>query len=205
MWPQGLEVEDVEFVISYDYPNSSEDYIHRIGRAAYNRGSGCSRGGGGLKDDHWDRYSLGKRAGFNTFRDRENYDRGYSSLLKRDLGGETQNGICCAAIYTSQSFGSNFVSAGLETTFRTEVKNSEEQYNKIVIPNEESVIIYYKIRQQLAKLGKEIEEYIHKPKYCLPFLQPGRLVKVKNEGDDFGWGVVVNFSKKSNVKVNHCP
>ncbi|KAK2103939.1 hypothetical protein P7K49_017795 [Saguinus oedipus] len=59
------------------------------------------------------------------------------------------------------------------------VKNSEEQYNKIVIPNEESVVIYYKIRQQLAKLGKEIEEYIHKPKYCLPFLQPGRLVKWK--------------------------
>uniref|UniRef100_A0A8C0PSG5 Exosome RNA helicase MTR4 n=2 Tax=Canis lupus familiaris TaxID=9615 RepID=A0A8C0PSG5_CANLF len=82
------------------------------------------------------------------------------------------------------------------------VKNSEEQYNKIVIPNEESVVIYYKIRQQLAKLGKEIEEYVHKPKYCLPFLQPGRLVKVKNEGDDFGWGVVVNFSKKSNVKPN---
>lgn len=25
---------------------------------------------------------------------------------------------------------------------------------------------------------------------------------MKNEGDDFGWGVVVNFSKKSNVKVN---
>uniref|UniRef100_A0A8C5L4F4 RNA helicase n=1 Tax=Jaculus jaculus TaxID=51337 RepID=A0A8C5L4F4_JACJA len=62
------------------------------------------------------------------------------------------------------------------------VKKSEEQYNKIVIPNEESVIIYYKIRQQLAKLGKEIEEYIHKPKYCLPFLQPGRLVK-PNSGE----------------------
>ena len=29
--------------------------------------------------------------------------------------------------------------------------------------------------------------------------------QVKNEGDDFGWGVVVNFSKKSNVKVNCCP
>uniref|UniRef100_F7FZM6 Exosome RNA helicase MTR4 n=1 Tax=Ornithorhynchus anatinus TaxID=9258 RepID=F7FZM6_ORNAN len=82
------------------------------------------------------------------------------------------------------------------------VKNLEHQYHKIVIPNEESVVIYYKIRQQLAKLGKEIEEYIHKPKYCLPFLQPGRLVKVKSEGDDFGWGVVVNFSKKSNVKPN---
>lgn len=28
--------------------------------------------------------------------------------------------------------------------------------------------------------------------------------QVKNEGDDFGWGVVVNFSKKSNVKVSYC-
>ncbi|KAB0381177.1 hypothetical protein FD755_008961 [Muntiacus reevesi] len=75
---------------------------------------------------------------------------------------------------------------------KEKVKNSKEQYNKLVIPNEES----------LAKLGKEIEEYIHKPKYCLPFLQPGRLVKVNSEGDDFGWGVVVNFSKKLNVKPN---
>ncbi|XP_078095944.1 exosome RNA helicase MTR4 [Mustelus asterias] len=78
----------------------------------------------------------------------------------------------------------------------------EGQYNEIEIPNEESVVTYYKIRQQLAKLGKEIEEYIHKPKYCLPFLQPGRLVKVKNDDDDFGWGVVVNFNKKSNLKPN---
>lgn len=30
----------------------------------------------------------------------------------------------------------------------------------------------------------------------------GCLVKVKNEGDDFGWGVVVNFLKKLNVKFN---
>ncbi|KAE8636312.1 hypothetical protein XENTR_v10002933 [Xenopus tropicalis] len=82
------------------------------------------------------------------------------------------------------------------------VKKLEEQYNSIQIPNEENVVTYYKIRQQLAKLGKEIEDYIHKPKYCLPFMQPGRLVKVKSEDDDFGWGAVVNFSKKSNVKPN---
>uniref|UniRef100_W5MVR7 Exosome RNA helicase MTR4 n=1 Tax=Lepisosteus oculatus TaxID=7918 RepID=W5MVR7_LEPOC len=82
------------------------------------------------------------------------------------------------------------------------MKKLEGLYNEIEIPNEESVVTYYKIRQQLAKLGKEIEEYIHKPKYCLPFLQPGRLVKVKNDDNDFGWGVVINFSKKSNVKAN---
>lgn len=28
---RGLDVEDVKFVINFDYPNSSEDYIHRIG------------------------------------------------------------------------------------------------------------------------------------------------------------------------------
>uniref|UniRef100_A0A6Q2XQN8 Exosome RNA helicase MTR4 n=1 Tax=Esox lucius TaxID=8010 RepID=A0A6Q2XQN8_ESOLU len=78
----------------------------------------------------------------------------------------------------------------------------EDMYNAVEIPNEESVVTYYKIRQQLAKLSKEIEEFIRRPKYCLPFLQPGRLVKVKNEDADFGWGVVVNFSKKSNVKAS---
>ncbi|KAG7498899.1 exosome RNA helicase MTR4 [Solea senegalensis] len=80
------------------------------------------------------------------------------------------------------------------------IKKLEEQYHAIEIPNEESVVNYFKIRQQLAKLGKEIQEFINKPKNCLPFLQPGRLVKVKNEDLDFGWGVVVNFCKKSNVK-----
>lgn len=156
------DVEDVKFVINYDYPNSSEDYIHRIGRTARStktgtaytfftpnnikqvsdlisvlreanqainpkllqlvedRGSGRSRGRGGMKDDRRDRYSAGKRGGFNNFRDRENYDRGYSSLLKRDFGAKTQNGVYSAAAnYTNGSFGSNFVSAGIQTSFRT--------------------------------------------------------------------------------------
>lgn len=29
---RGLDVEDVKCVVNYDYPNSSEDYVHRIGR-----------------------------------------------------------------------------------------------------------------------------------------------------------------------------
>ncbi|KAH0816451.1 hypothetical protein GEV33_006340 [Tenebrio molitor] len=29
---RGLDVEDVKYVINFDYPNSSEDYVHRIGR-----------------------------------------------------------------------------------------------------------------------------------------------------------------------------
>lgn len=37
---RGLDVEDVKYVINYDYPNSSEDYVHRIGRTGR-----CSQAG----------------------------------------------------------------------------------------------------------------------------------------------------------------
>lgn len=33
---RGLDVEDVKFVVNFDYPNSSEDYIHRIGKFSIN-------------------------------------------------------------------------------------------------------------------------------------------------------------------------
>jgi hypothetical protein len=39
-----------------------------------------------------------------------------------------------------------------------------------------------------------------KPQYLVPFLQPGRLVRVKQADKDFGFGVVINFKKKA-VKV----
>ncbi|XP_012681356.1 probable ATP-dependent RNA helicase DDX17 isoform X2 [Clupea harengus] len=39
---RGLDVEDVKFVINYDYPNSSEDYIHRIGRTARSNNKGTA-------------------------------------------------------------------------------------------------------------------------------------------------------------------
>ncbi|XP_025098190.1 probable ATP-dependent RNA helicase DDX17 isoform X1 [Pomacea canaliculata] len=29
---RGLDMDDIKFVVNYDYPNGSEDYIHRIGR-----------------------------------------------------------------------------------------------------------------------------------------------------------------------------
>lgn len=35
-------MEDVKFVINFDYPNSSEDYIHRIGRTGRSQRSGTA-------------------------------------------------------------------------------------------------------------------------------------------------------------------
>jgi len=39
---RGLDVDDVKFVINYDYPNSSEDYVHRIGRTGRAENKGTS-------------------------------------------------------------------------------------------------------------------------------------------------------------------
>lgn len=58
------------------------------------------------------------------------------------------------------------------------MKELDEKYNGISIPQEDSIEAYYKIRQQLEKLAKELQAIFIKPRYCLPFMQPGRLVKV---------------------------
>ncbi|KAK9891978.1 hypothetical protein WA026_017461 [Henosepilachna vigintioctopunctata] len=39
---RGLDVEGIKYVINYDYPNSSEDYIHRIGRTGRSESTGTS-------------------------------------------------------------------------------------------------------------------------------------------------------------------
>lgn len=37
-----LDVDGIKYVINYDYPNSSEDYIHRIGRTGRSDTTGTS-------------------------------------------------------------------------------------------------------------------------------------------------------------------
>ncbi|VDI39805.1 putative ATP-dependent RNA helicase DDX5 [Mytilus galloprovincialis] len=39
---RGLDVDDIKFVINFDYPNSSEDYVHRIGRTARANNTGTA-------------------------------------------------------------------------------------------------------------------------------------------------------------------
>ncbi|PFX30767.1 Superkiller viralicidic activity 2-like 2 [Stylophora pistillata] len=80
------------------------------------------------------------------------------------------------------------------------LKDLETQKESLEIQNEESIMSYYKMRQQIKRLGEDMLAYVHQPKYCLPFMQPGRLVEVKNNDIYFGWGVVLNFQKKANQK-----
>ncbi|KIM76880.1 hypothetical protein PILCRDRAFT_825880 [Piloderma croceum F 1598] len=77
-----------------------------------------------------------------------------------------------------------------------EVKREEEAKDSTVILDEPLVAEYYEYRQQLDQMGQDFRDVITHPSYSLPFLQPGRLVKVKYQKLDFGWGVIINYSKR---------
>ncbi|KAJ8909989.1 hypothetical protein NQ315_000541 [Exocentrus adspersus] len=46
---------------------------------------------------------------------------------------------------------------------------------------------------------EDIKSYITKSEYLIPFLQPGRLLKIKNQDDEYDWGAVVNFKKVQEI------
>ena len=39
----------------------------------------------------------------------------------------------------------------------------------------------------METLRTQLFNFVTTPKYILPFLNPGRLIKVINKDDDFGW------------------
>lgn len=70
------------------------------------------------------------------------------------------------------------------------------ELEKIKIPDEHAIASYHHIREQLDMLGKQFRSFITKPEYLIPFLQPGRMVKIQKDDEEFEWGIVVNFEKK---------
>lgn len=83
------------------------------------------------------------------------------------------------------------------------VQKKQKEVNAIKIPMESSIATYYHIRDQLDTLAKQFRSFITAPTYLVPFLQPGRMVKVQKENDEeFEWGIIVNFKKQSNGERN---
>ncbi|KAG5645942.1 hypothetical protein DXG03_004732 [Asterophora parasitica] len=85
------------------------------------------------------------------------------------------------------------------------LKLEEDARSTTVIPDEGLVSEYYEYRQQLDQMAADFREVITHPAYSLPFLQPGRLVKVKYQKLDFGWGVIVNYQKRLPPKNRPMP
>ncbi|XP_073824166.1 exosome RNA helicase Mtr4 [Musca autumnalis] len=83
-----------------------------------------------------------------------------------------------------------------------EVQEKQKELEKFKINEEHSVASYHHIRDQLDSLGKQFRTWITKPEYLVPYLQPGRLVKVKNDTEEYDWGIVVNFKKQTSKTKN---
>ncbi|KAI4277077.1 MAG: hypothetical protein LQ337_002059 [Flavoplaca oasis] len=72
----------------------------------------------------------------------------------------------------------------------------EEQMEQMKITDESTIREYYDLRKQIENYNKDMKSVIQHPNYCLPYLQAGRLVKIKYEDVVYGWGVVVAFNER---------
>ncbi|PVI07872.1 antiviral helicase [Periconia macrospinosa] len=86
-----------------------------------------------------------------------------------------------------------------------ELQDLENERAQMVITDETSIKEYYQLRQQLDNHTKDMRDVIMHPNYCLQFLQPGRLIKVKYKDYDFGWGAVVEFKVRKANKGDNIP
>lgn len=70
------------------------------------------------------------------------------------------------------------------------------EHDGMSVEEEAALTQYHQVRSQLEWLREDFRKVVHHQAYSLPFMQPGRLVRVKDGSSDFGWCVVVNLQKR---------
>ncbi|GMF72492.1 unnamed protein product [Aspergillus oryzae] len=81
-----------------------------------------------------------------------------------------------------------------------ELAELEEKRANMTISDEGTIREYYDLRKQIRQFTDDMQAVISHPNYCLPFIQPGRLISIKHKDVDFGWGVVVNYKQRKAPK-----
>ncbi|PRP82873.1 hypothetical protein PROFUN_04736 [Planoprotostelium fungivorum] len=80
---------------------------------------------------------------------------------------------------------------------KEKIKMLEAKRDDIEIKNENQISNYFELEKTLDQIQSDIRKIIVQPVHILPFLQPGRMIKIIGEGEvEWDWGVVVNFQKK---------
>lgn len=72
----------------------------------------------------------------------------------------------------------------------------EAEHAAVVIEQEDKISEYWNIRRQLDNLASDVRKVINHPAFCTPFLQVGRLVRVRDGNNDYGWCAIVNLHKR---------
>jgi len=61
---------------------------------------------------------------------------------------------------------------------------------------DEAIADYYYLNKELEKKREELRKIIIRPEHIAPFLNPGRLVYMRDGETDWGWGVLIAASKQ---------
>jgi len=75
------------------------------------------------------------------------------------------------------------------------VTKLESEVAQMKVDKEEEVSTYVRLRDQLSKLSEEFHGFLTDPQYIVRFMNAGRLVRVGNQDQDFGWGAVIHLEK----------
>lgn len=85
------------------------------------------------------------------------------------------------------------------------VSKLEEEAAMLDASGEAKVAEYHQLKLEIGQLEKKMMIEITRPERVLYYLLPGRLVKVRESGTDWGWGVVVNVVKKPPASLGTLP
>jgi ATP-dependent RNA helicase DOB1 len=82
-----------------------------------------------------------------------------------------------------------------------QAQDLENEAESIEVGSSEEVELakeYYQMDQQLLLIRRKISRIVQKPEYILKFLQvAGRLLDISIDDQNFGWGVLTSFKKKT--------
>lgn len=85
------------------------------------------------------------------------------------------------------------------------VSELEKEAATLDASGEAQVAEYHNLKLEIGHLEKKMMTEITRPERVLYYLLPGRLVKVREGGTDWGWGVVVNVVKNPSAASGTLP
>jgi len=64
---------------------------------------------------------------------------------------------------------------------------------------DEAIADYYYLDKELERKREELRQIVARPEHIAPFLNPGRLVRMKDGANDWGWGILIAAGRQKIV------
>lgn len=77
-----------------------------------------------------------------------------------------------------------------------ELMEMEGERDVMEVEKESVIAEYYDLKEKIAMYEQDMKDVMNHPNYCLPFMQPGRIVRIRNDKTLFDWGVVITYNKR---------